>query len=378
MRARRRSPLALTAVVVAGLLAACTTSGSSPASSASTRSVSSSDALTAAYATAAPGSTIELATGVYAPAQLRRAAGAPTLTLAEPVTLRPASGATVVVRNLDVAGPALRIKNLHMTGIIRFRARAIGSSIDGSRVDPGNVIVEADQVAITGTRLHAPPDRDALDIGATDGTGPTGVQVKDNLIGPGTLTPGSTAHVDCLQVMSAVDLVVADNLLYDCPAQTLLVKADLGPIDGVSIVRNALRGCRPRTSTCPAFMTLQVVPASHSMQDIRLEGNSVAGALRAVAGIPGVVIVGNAIDRVEDGCSYPMTANVVGSSRCTLPGGNRTAAPVWVNPDANPPDLHETVGSPTIDAGEPTMPADKDGQTTPCGSGWDAGAFEHC
>jgi hypothetical protein len=114
------------------------------------------------------------------------------------------------------------------------------------------------------------------------------------------------------------------------------------------------------------------------MNDIRLEGNSVAGALRAVAGIPGVVIVGNAIDRVEDGCAYEMRNNVVGSSRCSLPASNLPAAPTWVNVGANPPDLHAGVGSPAIDQGEPTMPADKDGRTTPCGSAWDAGAFEHC
>jgi hypothetical protein len=373
---RRSAATLAAAVVTAGVLAGCTNSGSSAGAAGSVISVDSAKALAAAYSSAGPGSAIELASGTYAPSQLRRAAGAPTLTA--PVTLRAKAGATVVVNNLDVNGPSLRVQSLHLTGIIRFRSAAVGSSLVQSTVQPGNVIVEGDNVTISGSRLHAPPDRDALDVGATDGSGPKGVRVLDNLIGPGTLTAGSTAHVDCLQVMSAVDLIVADNLLYDCPAQTLLVKGDLGPVDGVKIYRNELRGCLPRTSTCPAFMTVQIVPAAHPMQNILLKANSIAGALRAVAGIPGVVISANAIDRVEEGCEYVMTDNVVGSSRCSLPASNLSYAPIWTSETSNPPDLHAGPGSPAIDQGATAMPPDKDGRTTPCGSGWDAGAFEHC
>jgi hypothetical protein len=178
--------------------------------------------------------------------------------------------------------------------------------------------------------------------------------------------------------MSAEDLSVTSNVLYDCPAQTLLVKSDLGPVHDVRIARNALRGCRPRTTTCPAFMTLQVVPGAHPMSDIDVDGNSVAGALRIVGSIRGVELRGNAIDRVEDGCEHLVERNVVGSSRCALPAGNLAAAPQWTAIDSAPPNLRPTDSSPTRDAGEPAMGSDADGRTTACGSAWDAGAFERC
>ena len=336
--------------------------------------VDSAAALVSAYASAPGGSTILLAPGVYAPRQLKRTGAAPTA----PIVLRPEPGASVEVQDLDVAGPALHVEDLHLTGIIRFRAAAVGSRLEGSTVDPGNVIVEGDDVAIVDNRLRGPADRDALDIGATDGTGPVGVVVRGNTIGPGTLTPGSTAHVDCLQVMSATELVVADNLLYDCPAQTLLIKSDLGPIEQVRVVRNALRGCTPRTETCPAYMTLQVVPGDHPMRDIVLIGNSIAGAFRAVAGIEGLVLQANAIDRVEDGCQYIGRGNVIGSARCEVPEGNRLAAPQWVDATAEPPDLHPSPASPTVDAGPSTMEADANGRSQACGATWDAGAYERC
>lgn len=371
----RRIPAALLIAAAALVGAAACEPASGEDTEVVVRATSASE-LATAYAVAEPGSVIELGPGVYEPKQLRRGAGAPTLD--EPVTLRPAAGADVEVRALDVGGPALRVEGLHLTGIVRFRATAVGSSLEGATVVPGTVIVEGDDVTIQGNRITAAPNRDALDIGATDGSGPRGVVVHGNVLGPGTLDPGSAAHVDCLQVMSAERLVITANVLYDCPAQTLLVKSDLGPVRDVHIARNALRGCRPRTSTCPAYMTLQVVPGEHPMSGIEVDGNSVAGALRAVGVIPGLELRGNAIDSVEDGCEHLVERNVVGSARCEIPPGNLVASPEWEGVDTAPPDLHPTSGSPTRDSGAPSMEQDADGRTTACGSGWDAGAFERC
>jgi hypothetical protein len=374
---RRRWPAALAVVgslVAVGLLSAPACEPSDGAELPPSVRVDSARALADTYATAPGGTTIVLAPGVYAPRQLKRTGAA----LTAPIVLRPAPDAVVEVQNLDVAGPSLHIEDLHLTGIIRFRAAAVGSRLEGSTVDPGNVIVEGDDVAVVGNRLRGPPDRDALDIGATDGSGPAGVVVRGNTIGPGTLTPGSSAHVDCLQVMSGTELVIADNLLYDCPAQTLLIKSDLGPVEQVRVARNSLRGCTPRTDACPAYMTLQVVPGDHPMRDITVVGNSIAGAFRGVGGIEGVVLDANAIDRIEDGCQYVGQDNVIGSSRCELPAGNHLAAPQWVDPTAEPPDLHAGPGSPTVDAGPPTMEADASGRAQACGTTWDAGAYERC
>ena len=374
---RRRWPAALAVVgvlVSVGLLSAPACEPSEGAELAPSVRVDSARALVDTYATAPAGTTIVLGPGVYAPRQLRRSGPA----LTAPIVLRPAPDADVEVQSLDVNGPSLHVQDLHLTGIIRFRAAAVGSRLERSTVDPGNVIVEGDDVAIVGNRLRGPPDRDALDVGATDGSGPAGVVVRGNTIGPGTLTPGSTAHVDCLQVMSATELSVVDNLLYDCPAQTLLIKSDLGPIEGVRVARNSLRGCTPRTDACPAYMTLQVVPGAHPMRDILLTGNSIAGAFRGVAGVDNLVLEANAIDRIEDGCQYVGKDNVIGSARCDLPEGNDLAAPQWADASAEPPDLYPGPDSPTVDAGPATMEADATGRAEACGTTWDAGAYERC
>lgn len=368
-RSFRTSCHLLLALLVMGGAAACEPAGSAP----SVVRVSTADQLVRTYATAAPGTTIELAAGTYAPKQLRRPASSEEL-----IKLRATPGAQVEVRDLDVRGP-LAVERLTLTGIIRFRAEAAGSSLSNSTVRPGNVIVEGDRVSILDNDIQGPPDRDALDIGATDGTGPFGVQVRGNTLGPGTLSPGSTAHVDCLQVMSGEDLVVADNLLYDCPAQTLLVKSDLGPIRNVTVVRNALRGCRPRTDACPAWMTLQVVSGPHPMRDIVIEGNTIAGALRMTPGIAGLVARGNAASSVEQGCEYLTSGNVVGTARCTVPPGNTVADPRFIDVDAAPPDLRPAQDSPSIDRGGAAQTQrDAKGRSAACGSGWDAGAYERC
>jgi len=364
------------AVLAVTMGAAWAATGSSSPAAAPIVQVRTAADLVKTYASAAPGTTIELATGVYQPKQLKRAIGAPPLTQA--VVLRAATGATVEVRNLDVNGPALRVDDLHLTGNVRFRARAVGGAVLDSTVQPGTIIVEADRVAIERNTIRGPDDRDGLDIGATDGKGPYGVMVRGNTIGPGRLTPGSTAHVDCLQVMSADNLTVEDNILFDCPAQTMLVKSDLGPIRGVTILRNSLRGCLPPSSGCPGLMTLQIVPGAHPMRTITVTGNSVAGALRAVDAIPGVTFTGNAIDHVEDGCQYPMVGNVIGTSRCTIPPGNTQAQPLWLGADRRPPDLRPAPGSPVQDAGTATLGTDADGRRSACGARWDAGAYERC
>jgi hypothetical protein len=337
--------------------------------------VSSADELAATFASAAPGTTIELLSGTYKPRQLRRSADAASVE--SPVRLRAKPGEIVEVQDLDVAGP-LAVERIHLTGIIRFRAAAAGSSLANATVRPGNVIVEADDVSIVDNQIQGPPDRDALDIGATDGTGPFDVVVRGNTLGPGTLSPGSPAHVDCLQVMSGERLLIEDNLLYDCPAQTLLVKSDLGPIHDVTVIRNALRGCRPRTESCPAYMTLQLVPGAHPMSDVHVEGNSIAGALRAVAGFTGVQVASNAMTRIEAGCEYLTTGNVIGTAGCAVPPGNLMADPAWIDVDSDPPDLRPAPLSAAIDQAPTQSRADLRGTTDPCGEAWDAGAFERC
>ena len=271
------------------------------------------------------------------------------------------------VRALDVAGPALRVQRPppHRDHPVPGRGGR-RSSLEGSTVDPGNVIVEGDDVTIRGQPHHrgrptATPSTSAPPTAA----GPAGVRGPRQRARPGHAEPGSTAHVDCLQVMSAEQLVVSRQRALRLPRP-----------DAPREERPRARRRRADRPQRPARLppAHRRVPRVHDpagrprrapdVATSSVDGNSVAGAFRAVAAVPGLALRGNAIDAGGGRLRAPRSsATSSAAPAASVPPGNLVAAPALDRRRrraARP--ATRRAGSPTVDAGPPTMDADADGR----------------
>ncbi len=273
------------------------------------------DDLAAAVASAPAGAVVELGPGRHRPEALDREAPGT-------IVVRAAAGADAVVEGVEVRGAGIVLDGLHLAGRVHLHRGADGAVLRDATVE-GTVVVEADGAVVEGSTVRPAPDDDAVVVTSRDATGPADVVLRGNVLGPSPLSsPTSDAHVDCLQVSSAVDLLVEGNALHGCAAQTVLVKSDLGPIDGVVLRENALRGCVPVDDRCGAVNVLQVVAGPPPMPGIQLDGNVVAGRLRVDAAVDGVRLADNVAARVVEGCHAELRGNVVGQAPCPLPPGN--------------------------------------------------------
>ncbi len=276
-------------------------------------------------AAASPGATVRLAAGSY-PSQLLRGqsshAGAPVRLVSDPANPAELKQLLIEARNLEIVG-------VRVVGEVRVRDQAVDVTLDNLNID-GILDIEGDRTVVRDSRVLPESDRDAVQVRS----GPTGVQLIDNVVGPGRRSPGSPAHVDCLQVSWASDLLVEGNTFFRCPAQTILIKADRGPITGVMIRGNTIQGCLTRTETCDGFKTLQIRTAQE-MRDIVVKGNSIDGAV-VFDSLPGLVITRNVMTG-DPGCTVGATDNIVAKSSC--PDANRVADVAFPSRTDDVPDL---------------------------------------
>lgn len=284
--------------------------------------------LDAGLAAASPGKTVRLAGGDYREQLLRSGSshdGAPVRLVADPADPARIGRLLLEARNVEIVGVTVR-------GEVRVRKQAADVTLTDLDV-VGIVDIEADRTVLQGSRVVAQPDRDAINVRS----GPSGVRLIGNVVGPGSRSPGSPAHVDCLQVSAATDLLIEGNTMFRCPAQTILIKADRGPITDVVVRDNVLQGCLSRTQDCDGFKTLQIRTAQE-MRDIVVEGNTIDGAV-VFDKMPGLVIERNLMTG-DPGCSAGATDNIVGKSSC--PQANRVEPVTFAGREDEVPDLEPT------------------------------------
>jgi hypothetical protein len=363
--------LALAAVV----LVSCAKDRRGPHGAPATLRVGTTGSIQEVYGSAPSGTIIELTPGQHPAEVLRREPGAPPLEA--PVVIQGPDGGTAVLEGLDVFGPAVTVRNVTLRGGLQFRPGADGSRAESIDATGGWVVLSASNSALVSSRVTPMNDHDAVYVGAYQATPPDGVLVQGNVLGPSELSsPSSAAHLDCLQVATATNLVVRDNLLAGCAAQTVLVKADQGPIEHVRITRNAIQSCHPQTSTCGAFNALHVSGQAGALVDVVIDHNSIDGGLHLGTPSTGIQVRGNAITD-SDSCGPELDGNVVGSTFCVdrLSPSNVVGEVLFAARDAWPPDLRPAPRSAAIDFG--VAPIYTDDDIRACGP-WDAGAYELC
>jgi hypothetical protein len=266
------------------------------------------------------------------PCSLARALGAgrPVVALAEGryprvivdrrVTVRPEVGARPVLLAVHLRGPGARLDEVRVEGNVMIGPAATGAAIRRS-VIRGSVSVQANGAYLGDNDIGQTLDKDPVQVTRS----PSGVVIERNRIHDGARGP-ARGHVDCIQVTSGRDIAIRDNDLRQCSNAAVIVKPDMGDIRQVTIERNRLAACRPRTTTCEGAVALYVRRARHLIADVVIRANEVVGT-SSFDVLPRLVVEQNVLQRFTRSPACPPGArhNVVRErhrASCPLADGN--------------------------------------------------------
>jgi hypothetical protein len=338
----------------------------------------------AAYEKAAPGEVIELAAGDYGDVrieQLARKDGA------ERVLFRPAPNAKVAVGDLEIDGTHdIEVRDVTSSkgwSIHGMAENIVLRDVDIKDSEFGGWLGGTRNVEILGGEIGAIDPNDGLHMNNADGenydTVIDGIYMHDL-----TRARDEESHVDCVQVGSAINLVIRDSRFVNCGTQGVFLSAyGGGTTRGVTLENNWIG---------PAQLGFQSIFVGDA-QDVSLRFNSVAGGGVFVDGIEKstTTIVGNILAGTDAyGCqqlvalSATFAYNVV-PEECPEAEDHNVVDPKvndhYVSVDARESakfDLHLTREALAIDHGDPeSFPkADYDGDKRPLGDAPDAGADE--
>jgi hypothetical protein len=348
--------------------------------------------LNRAYKLAQPGQTVEMAAGSYADTSVPLDSSKTSNT---DVLVRPAAGATVTFTSqLHISARHLELRGLRFSSKLWIEASAVDVTLrndtlknfdlysDGKQSSEdisfiggsiGPSANENSRIASNGTSTTASPKNILID----------GVDFHDF-----TVTPGSEAHVECLQVWAVDGLTIRNSTFRNCEVfDIFLQKLPEGAAATPSniLIENNFFDC------CGSgFYSIRM--ADHpgtSWKNVTIRNNSLDKAINPDPAVPysNVKIVGNV------GPSLALWAGSTGETQSKPPAGLTIDHNVWysgpkigandkVAPSGfrNPAalDFHLTAGAAAIDAGDPAdFPAqDIDGDARPVGGAPDAGADE--
>lgn len=227
-----------------------------------------------AYEVAEDGDVVEVEAGVYPEQIIEPVPGkAPTS-----VRFQPEAGGTVTVDYLDVSAPDLEFRGF-TTGGWYVRPFADGVTFRDVVATDATYVSGAHRVSIIGGEIRGVDSSDGLQV-KPDTT--TGRQVRKLLIDglsvrDITRREDPAAHVECVQIMSAIDLVIRKMQATNCATQGVFLKEDLGGrIDRV-LVENSVFGPCPGCSASLIF--------DHGVKNATARYNSFAHAPRLWRGV---------------------------------------------------------------------------------------------
>jgi len=210
------------------------------------------ESLAEAYDAASLGDTVRLAKGTYGGQAIaaEEPKGDPD-TVLERIVFLPADdvpGSVVFTGTIEVLAPHVELRRLSVpeeTIIVRYRS-------DSENERAGNVhLVENDvgkiqvnsvwNFRLAGNDVGPREDSDGIDIYAyppDDGHHPRNGIIEDNDVHDHSLSPGSSEHIDAIQLTAGEDIVIRRNKLRAYHHQGILAKTDQGPIVNLTIENN--------------------------------------------------------------------------------------------------------------------------------------------
>lgn len=347
--------------------------------------------LNRAYKLAQPGETVEMAAGTYGDTSLSLDS---TKTSDQDVLFRPAAEATVTISpQLHIHARHLELRGLRFAGKLWIESSAVDVTLRNNTLKNFDLYSSGTQssreISFIGGSIG--PSADENSRIASNGTS-TSASPEDILIDgvdfhDFTLSPGSGAHVECLQVWAVDGLTIRNSTFRNCEVFDIFLQKLPGGAaatpSNILIENNFFDCCRS------GYYSIRFGDhAGTSWKNVTIRNNSLNKEINPDPSVPysNVRILGNVGPAVRfwsgsSGNVEPKPSGIevdhnvwyagskVGPSDKVAPSGFRDAAAL---------DFHLSAGAAAIDAGDPdNSPArDIDGDARPAGAAPDAGADE--
>jgi hypothetical protein len=347
--------------------------------------------LARAYRLAAAGATVELAAGTYGDTFLPTDS---SKTASADVLFRPAAGATVTFSSqLHISGQHLELRGMRFSSKLWIESSAADVTLRNNTLKNFDLYSDGTQssrdISFIGGSVGPSVDENSriASNGPSTSASPKNILIDGVDFHDFTVSPGSGAHVECLQVWAVDGLTIRNSTFRNCEVFDIFLQKLPGGAaatpSNILIENNFFDCCGT------GFYSIRMADhAGTSWKNVTIRNNSLNKELNPDPGVPysNVKIVGNVGPAVKfwrgsNGAIEPKPAGIevdynvwyagskVGSHDKVAASGFRNAAAV---------DFHLNAGAAAIDAGDPAnAPAtDIDGDARPAGSAPDAGADE--
>jgi len=334
-----------------------------------------------AYRVADPGDVVEVAGGAY-PGQTINVDSSKTAS--DDVLFRPAAGAAVTLSSpLTVYGRHLELRDM----TFRYEIQAGASDVTlRNIVAPGRIRITSNgtafprDIAIIGGEIGPGVDSHPQigSNGTTTSASPTNILFDGVRFHDFTISPGSSAHVECLQVWAVDGLTIRNSRFENCYHFDIFLQKLPGgaaPTPTNILIENNFLDC------CGGgFYSIRMSDThGESWRDVVVRNNSSNKALNVAPGVPysNVKFISNIAPMLDGAPKAGVTVDYNIWYAGSAIGPNDRVAPHGFRDAANR-DFHLVPGAAAIDAGSPAdHPSnDIDGQPRPLGAAPDAGADE--
>lgn len=343
------------------------------------------------YRVATPGQTVEMTAGTYSDTSLPLD---PSKTSSADVVFRPAAGATVTISSqLHVFARHLELRGLRLSGKLWVEASAADVTFRNNTLKNFDLYSEGTQSSQDISFIGGSIGPSANENSRIASNGPATSASPRNILIDGvdfhdfTATPGSGAHVECLQVWAVDGLTIRNSTFRNCEVfDIFLQKLPEGKAATPSniVIENNFFDC-----CASGFYAIRM--ADHpgtSWKNVTIRNNSLNKGINPDPGVPysNVKIVGNVGPEVKfwNGTTGAVEAKPAGVTvdynvwyaGAKVGSHDKVAPSGFVNAAAL--DFHLKAGAAAINAGDPAnAPAtDIDGNARPIGGAPDAGADE--
>jgi hypothetical protein len=262
----------------------------------------------AAFAKVVAGDHIQLAAGTY-PRQVIASNRPNSASFSQNVVVRPAPGARVVVKGIEVQVAHLTLRDLHVEGdrvttvayLSPHYFRVERLKLRNSSINLNNT----DNSAVIGTEISGGMNRDGLTI--KDGT--DRATIEGTFIHDMAHDGHSPVHVDCVQIFNATNIVLRKNRFTRCSQRAIIVQTETSnghvPARNISIYNNVFQPCNQ--APCQNVDTpFQATGHWDWASNYRIVNNVIEG-FAFVEASPGLVFKNNILRRFF----HPETAKTI-------------------------------------------------------------------